>query len=273
MNLTTPPSVLGHLPCQGTFVGRGSSRKCAQVLVAIAENGLTASHVWAVGGWVWTSRTRDRQGVARVGARTRKGLGMRSCQRLVDALAVAAIDPAMHANVIAKRRVVLKMDRKSGHSRDTKKFESLDHTSLPQCCFLLSCRSFSGSAAHRDPDLLHATYPVPDATGCQTITHCKTAIIQRITNIVSISGTSNGSSCRGRGGDVRIGNEQWFGQSGRTPGVADTVSKPADDTPSQRDLKCWCRQRDSNPRPTVYKTAALPLSYAGAAGLCRCGAV
>jgi hypothetical protein len=23
---------------------------------------------------------------------------------------------------------------------------------------------------------------------------------------------------------------------------------------------CWCRVRDLNPRPTVYKTAALPLS-------------
>ena len=27
----------------------------------------------------------------------------------------------------------------------------------------------------------------------------------------------------------------------------------------------WCRQRGLNPRPSVYKTAALPLSYAGAA--------
>jgi hypothetical protein len=25
----------------------------------------------------------------------------------------------------------------------------------------------------------------------------------------------------------------------------------------------WCRRQDLNPRPTVYKTAALPLSYAG----------
>jgi hypothetical protein len=26
---------------------------------------------------------------------------------------------------------------------------------------------------------------------------------------------------------------------------------------------CWCRRRGLNSRPTVYKTAALPLSYAG----------
>ncbi len=25
----------------------------------------------------------------------------------------------------------------------------------------------------------------------------------------------------------------------------------------------WCRRRELNPRPTVYKTVALPLSYAG----------
>jgi hypothetical protein len=27
--------------------------------------------------------------------------------------------------------------------------------------------------------------------------------------------------------------------------------------------ECWSRRQDSNPRPAVYKTAALPLSYAG----------
>ena len=50
-----------------------------------------------------------------------------------------------------------------------------------------------------------------------------------------------------------------------------TVPRRPDNAPSQRDLKRWCRQRDSNPRPTVYKTAALPLSYAGAAGHCYAG--
>lgn len=29
----------------------------------------------------------------------------------------------------------------------------------------------------------------------------------------------------------------------------------------------WCRQRESNPRSAVYKTAALPLGYAGDVGL------
>src|SRR5262249_6357691 len=32
----------------------------------------------------------------------------------------------------------------------------------------------------------------------------------------------------------------------------------------QRPVKWWCRRRGLNSRPTVYKTAALPLSYVGA---------
>lgn len=36
-------------------------------------------------------------------------------------------------------------------------------------------------------------------------------------------------------------------------------------SPGEKEQTIWSRRQDSNPRPAVYKTAALPLSYAGKA--------
>ncbi len=52
------------------------------------------------------------------------------------------------------------------------------------------------------------------------------------------------------------------GQRYSEPLVAPAQTRRRDMTHSANALKKhgWCRLRDLNPRPTVYKTAALPLS-------------
>ena len=48
------------------------------------------------------------------------------------------------------------------------------------------------------------------------------------------------------------------------PGQIGPRSRPVASIPNRPRAVPWCRRRGSNPRPSVYKTAALPLCYAGA---------